>query len=175
MFRLSRSILCAALADAGRTEEAAVLLGTAAAEGFSSIWLNAAWALDVHLSTAARELQRPQAAATLYQLLLPYPDAYMGVGAGWLVGHASTTLGLLAATVWSLPAAEAHFAYAAERLQADYAPILLAQATMVGAGRCTNSAARVTAPEPTTCSLRLRRSTAPADCPAPRQQKKNAT
>jgi hypothetical protein len=77
----------------------------------------------------ARQLGEREAMAVTYDLMLPYADQVV-VSAGMVYGAASHHLGLLAATLGRLDAADGHFTRAVETHAAMAAPVWLARSRL---------------------------------------------
>ena len=115
-----------ALCEAGRTDEAAALLETAAADEFRSIPSNALWTTAMLTwSHVAARVEDQDAAAVLYERLEPFADqvAVTPIGAPGAIAHG---LGHLAATL-GLDSVDEHFAAAVATHERLRAPLLAAR------------------------------------------------
>ena len=116
------TVLGWAAAEAGRVDQASAILESFAADGFACLSWNYAFLPTVaYLCRLTARLGRRDAAAQLYELMLPHAAEVVTSQATW-VGPAAHDLGLLAATLGRYDDADSHFAAAVDlelRLQSE--------------------------------------------------------
>ncbi|MBA2633727.1 MAG: AAA family ATPase [Chloroflexi bacterium] len=110
-YPLHRSALACLLLDAGRTEEARTIFDAMAADEFRVHYPDCEWLLGIALaSEACALLGDASAAEILYAQLLPFAGGHAIGHTEGSVGSADRYLGLLAATMGRVAAAERHLA-----------------------------------------------------------------
>jgi tetratricopeptide (TPR) repeat protein len=115
--------------ELGMAEEAAEIVRGFAADGFAGLARDANWLMSIWtLSEAAAFVRDLDAAAQLYDLLLPFADRWIVASVSICFGPAATPLGFLAGVLGRYDDAEAHFARALAETEALPAPALHAQA-----------------------------------------------
>jgi hypothetical protein len=111
-----RAALALALCAGGKTAEAARALEEVAREGLQSLPVDMTWTTTVTtLADVAARLAARDRAADLYEILAPWPALVVFNGL-YVFGTVSRALGLLAAVLHRLDAADAHYAHAADQL-----------------------------------------------------------
>jgi tetratricopeptide (TPR) repeat protein len=115
--------------ELGMAEEAGEIVRAFAADGFAGLSRDANWLMSIWtLSEAAGFVRDLDAAAVLYDLLLPFADRWIVASVSICFGPAATPLGVLASVLGKYDEAEVHFARAIEQTAAMQAPALHAQA-----------------------------------------------
>ena len=114
-----RAALAQALCWLGRTEQAAAIITDAAADGFEHVrWDITRLATLVMYAEPAALAGVRDAAGVLYELIEPWADQVAWTGAV-TYGHASTYLGLVAATLSRHEVADEHFKCSCEFHEAN--------------------------------------------------------
>jgi tetratricopeptide (TPR) repeat protein len=120
-------MLGVALCEAGRNEDASVLLREITQERFSTVMRGSIWLSTLgRWAVVATHLEDQPAAAELYRQMLPYADHFLWNLVG-LWGMASYHLGTLAGVLGRLEDAEQHLRQAEATHQSMGAPIWLAR------------------------------------------------
>ena len=122
--------LAFAYSELGRIEEARTIFNRAAADDFASLPFDVGWinGMARYADVAAR-LGSTDAAAVIYELLLPYRDQIV-TSIFTVSGSVERTLGVLAATLERWEFAEQHFVSAAEMHERLQAKLFLARTWM---------------------------------------------
>ena len=134
-----RGALCRALAQAGRSAEATALLDEANGQLFEALPKDLLWSYGmVTYAEAAIHLDHSAAAATLYDLLVPFRDQVCFIGTT-CEGPMAHYLGGLATVLGRTEVAAGHFASAARFAERAESPFFKARTSIEGgrlAARC---------------------------------------
>jgi hypothetical protein len=110
-YPILRCVLAHVLADTGRRDEARDILAALARDRFAALPFDEEWLVSATvLADAASVLREVDAAAVLYELLVPYSDRIAISYPEISTGAVARSLGLLAALTGRRDDAERHFA-----------------------------------------------------------------